>query len=223
MTNHINFYPTDGKWLIGDKKVRRRKGFLDIRELLRKPDEGISCTTLSPIGDDVLFEPYLMVFPDLPELNDTEYVHGLLTDPDWLEHQDVGSTLNIGGRVPIEKRIVRGLVRRKDELIEILKLMREGRDLDQPEVLSVEQEAPIVSELLRIKRALSNSTFGGKLKHEHNEYDQCRQRVSKRIREAIPHIESDPDVGYIGWHLRENIKTGGLCRYFGDWRNWFLS
>ena len=218
----INFHPIGNKWLVGDKAVKRRKGYIDIAYLLQKPDEGISCTTLSPIVDDVQFEPYMMIFDELPELSDTAYAHKLLTNPDWITPQSVATTLSVGRRVPIEKRIVWGLVRRKDELITGLKEMRAERDLDQPEVLSVEQEAPIVSELLRIKKALSNCTFGGKLKHEHNAYDQCRQKVSKRIREAIQRIESDPDTAYIGQHFRENIKTGGLCRYSGSWRCWIL-
>jgi hypothetical protein len=217
MTNDINFFPTDGKWLIGDKKVRRRKGFPDISELLRNPDDGITCSTLSPIVDEVQFEPCLMIFDGLPELSDTAYAHKLLTNPDWITPQSVATTLSVGRRVPIEKRIVKGLVRRKDELIADLKEMRAERDPDQTLVMSTEQEAPVLSELLRIEKALSKSTFGGKIKHEHNEYDQCRQRVSKRIREAIQSIKSDPDIHYIGQHLQDNVYTGGVCRYFGNW------
>ncbi len=132
----------------------------------------------------------------------------------------------IGGPVVFEPVAEHGDVRnhinRKHELVEKLKWIHRNRNrqkqYDPDEDEFHEDEFKIADELLTIERYLSNTTFGGRIKHIHNNYDRNRQAVTKCIRLAIQYLEDHPDTAHIGQHIRENIKTGALCRYTGKFK-----
>ena len=173
----INFRKIGKKFLVDSTELRMRRGFDDLATLIANPNDNIRCDELSPIVDEVEFEPCAFHLSLLPELNNLEYLNRLLTIPGQLGPTEV----NLATRSPLATRITYGLVRRKIELIETLEAMRNDRDLDDPELLFVERVAQIVDELVRINKALSGSTFGGKMKH-----DQRIRQVSATCVEAYP-------------------------------------
>ena len=86
------------------------------------------------------------------------------------------------------------------------------------QAFEMEEQFKIADELLTIESYLSKTTFGGKIKHMHNDYDRNRQAVTKCIRLAIKYLKDHPDTAHIGQHIQENIKTGALCRYTGKFK-----
>ena len=119
-----------------------------------------------------------------------------------------------------EQGVVRSYVNRKRALHKQIKHNR-GDWRDDGDYYDKEEEDRLVQELLRIEEYLSRTTFNGKIKHIHNDYDRNRQSVCKAIRLAISYLEKHPDTTHVGQHLRNNIKFGARCRYFGDW-TWIL-
>ena len=119
-----------------------------------------------------------------------------------------------------EHGVVQKYINRKHALVKKLKWMRRkrNRQYDPDEEEFHEEEFKIADELLTIERYLSNTTFGGKIKHIHNDYDRNRQAVTKCIRLAIKYLEDHPDTAHIGQHIEDNIKTGALCRYTGKFK-----
>ena len=119
-----------------------------------------------------------------------------------------------------EHGFVRKHINRKNELVKKLKWMHRGRNKqhDPYEDEFHEDEFKIAEELLKIEKYLSNTTFAGKIKHIHNNYDRNRQTVVKCIRLAINYLKNHPDTAYIGHHIEDNIKTGALCRYTGKFK-----
>lgn len=148
------------------------------------------------------------------------YLQELLKKPgQWVSTRTLSP---VGGPVifePVaEYDFVRKHVNRKYALEKRLKWMRHGRnDLDERSPYEKEEEFEIAEELLKIGQYLSGVTFGGKIKHIHNNYDRNRQTVTKCIRLAIKYLEDNPATAHIGQHLRDNVKTGARCRYTGDW------
>jgi hypothetical protein len=130
----------------------------------------------------------------------------------------------IGGSVAFlpmaEQGMVRSCVNRKRALHNQIKHNR-GDWSDDGDDYDKEEEDRLVQELLRIEEYLSSTTFNGKIKHIHNDYDRNRQSVCKAMRLAISYLEKHPDTTHVGQHLRNNIKFGARCRYFGDWA-WIL-
>ena len=119
-----------------------------------------------------------------------------------------------------EQGVVRSYVNRKRALHKQIKHNR-GDWRDDGDYFDQEEEDRLIQELLRIESYLSSTTFNGRIKHMHNDYHRNRQAVCKAMRLAISYLTKHPDTTHIGQHLRNNIKFGARCRYFGDWR-WIL-
>lgn len=114
---------------------------------------------------------------------------------------------------------VRSHLVRKHDLIERLKRMGYRTDQDgEHQSFELEMQHEIAEEILTIEAYLSRVTYGGKIKHIHNDYDRNRQAVTKCIRLAIKYLEDHPNTAHIGQHIRENVKTGALCRYTGKYK-----
>ena len=119
-----------------------------------------------------------------------------------------------------EQRVIRNYINRKKAIEGQLKGMRgDWRDDDYRDV---EEEHRLAEELYKIVTFLSRSTFNGRTKHIHNDYDRNRQAVCKNIRLAIKYLEDHPNTAHIGQHIRANTKLGARCKYFGDW-TWIFS
>lgn len=119
-----------------------------------------------------------------------------------------------------EPGVVRSYVNRKRALHKQIKHNR-GDWRDDGDYFDQEEEDRLVQELLRIESYLSSTTYNGQIKHIHNDYHRNRQAVCKAMRLAISYLEDHSDTAHIGRHLRNNIKFGARCRYFGDWK-WIL-
>jgi len=118
----------------------------------------------------------------------------------------------------VKPSFVRTGLNKKNALLKKLKWMRGSRSEAELTETEKEKERQIAEELLEIESVLSKTTFGGRIKHMHNDYDRNRQTVCKCIRLAISYLEDNPSTAHIGYHLREHVKTGARCRYTGKWK-----
>ena len=150
------------------------------------------------------------------------YLQFLLMSPgEWVPTKTLSPI--IGGTVEFEPvaehDFVRKQLERKNDLTKRLKQLGYTSNEDgEHHAYEMEEQFQIAEELLTIEKYLSRTTFGGKIKHIHNDYDRNRQTVTKCIRLAIKYLEDNPDTAHTGQHLRENLKTGALCRYTGKFK-----
>ena len=150
-----------------------------------------------------------------------QYLQSLLKQPNqWVATRTLSP---IGEPVVFEPVAEHGFVRkhlnRKFALTEKLKKLGYVSSQDsEHQAYEMEEQFKIAEELLKIEKYLSNTTFGGKIKHIHNNYDRNRQTVVKCIRLAINYLKDHPDTAHIGQHIEDNIKTGALCRYTGKFK-----
>ena len=210
---------------------------LDLRQVFEKAEIEIVKPMLVDLAHDLNREDpirftqigrkFVVDTTEFRNLLGFHYLQSLVMQPrEWVPAKTLSP---IGEPVVFEPVAEHGFIRkhlnRKHALVKKLKWMRHAREdehdpyEEEHDPYNREKEFEIAEELLTIEKYLSSATFGGKIKHVHNNYDRNRQTVTKCIRLAIHYLEDHSDTAHIGQHLRENVKTGALCRYSGKF-NW---
>jgi hypothetical protein len=158
-----------------------------------------------------------------------EYLQHLLRNPgDWIDCRDLSPDFHQDEYEPaLPDDVVRKLLKRQhdieQELLDIHTCLPEENT-----TYDIERSELLIAEYQENEKILSRTTHDGRIKNIHNVRERRRQRVVKAIRRAIQVLWTHPDdwnldVGPRARHLHQNVKTGALCRYSGNWRGWQLN